>query len=536
MSKMKLFGKLILDSISTSDNLSSTVGEKIFNTEISIKQNNRYSIRDEYVNSSVRKNNNMNSRLYMTSNKDPDRLNLLKTVKNIRESINKNSNNLFQINVGFDDENFRYVYEAKKQLINYRKAKSKRISDKYISLNNFLQDNKHIGINNIILDDLKEENKKLNNRENENKNKIRQGNKDLLENQKSFQNYIRDQNQAYKTIENSLIDINNKSRELLIQKHYHELMKRTIEEEMERILINLEELRESCIFVSKVINSDSGKFEKKIIDKYYRSKLSNPNDKSNLNEITSETIKNYNFCLNQNEEKELKELLNDPNIMMIKFEEIEDVIIRLLDYIQHMKNNEINEKQDRELNMKEMNERLNFYQQDFERINNKYKNEEININNIIKRNKKKQNNYPEYLLKELFNYLLEFENNKNKKSNNPNLQMKDITKKCIKKINEIEHKINNFISDLEKYELEDNKIFSNIISERREYNKDKKYIEQKIKLEEQRQEKGKQSEERLKKSIIQTRKTEAPFRISKKIESNKIIKEDNNEEYDILFY
>ena len=46
-----------------------------------------------------------------------------------------------------------------------------------------------------------------------NKNKIRQGNKDLLENQKSFQNYIRDQNQAYKTIENSLIDINNKSRD-----------------------------------------------------------------------------------------------------------------------------------------------------------------------------------------------------------------------------------------------------------------------------------------------------------------------------------
>ena len=82
MSKMKLFGKLILDSISTFDNLSSTMGEKIFNTEISIKQNNRYSIRDEYLNTSVKKNNDMNSRLYMTSNKDPDRLNLLKTVTN----------------------------------------------------------------------------------------------------------------------------------------------------------------------------------------------------------------------------------------------------------------------------------------------------------------------------------------------------------------------------------------------------------------------------------------------------------------------
>ena len=114
--------------------------------------------------------------------------------------------------------------------------------------------------------------------------------------------------------------------------------------------------------------------------------------------------------------------------------------------------------------------------------------------------------------------------------------MKDMSKICLKKMNNIENKINNYIFNLEKYELEDIKIFSNAISERREYNKDKKYFEQKRKLEEEREEKGRESVERLKKNILQSKKTERPFRILKKIKHEKIIKEDNNEEYDILFY
>ena len=220
--------------------------------------------------------------------------------------------------------------------------------------------------------------------------------------------------------------------------------------------------------------------------------------------------------------------------MMIKFEEVEDGIIRLLDNIHQMKINKIYEQEDMEKNLKEMNERLIFYEKDFESINNFYKIEEENLKNLIQGNKKK-NNYAEDLIKEIFNYLLEFENNNNKK-NKSNLQMKDMSKICLKKMNNIENKINNYIFNLEKYQLEDIKIFSNAISERREYNKDKKYFEQKRKLEEEREEKGRESVERLKKNILQSKKTERPFRILKKIKHEKIIKEDNNEEYDILFY
>ena len=44
------------------------------------------------------------------------------------------------------------------------------------------------------------------------------------------------------------------------------------------------------------------------------------------------------------------------------------------------------------------------------------------------------------------------------------------------------------------------------------------------------------SEERLKKVLIQTRKTEAPFRIVKKVEPVKVIKEEENEDLDYIFY
>ena len=48
--------------------------------------------------------------------------------------------------------------------------------------------------------------------------------------------------------------------------------------------------------------------------------------------------------------------------------------------------------------------------------------------------------------------------------------------------------------------------------------------------------KKKESNERIQKVVIKSRKTEAPFRTFKKIEPKDIIKEDEFEEYDIMFY
>ena len=539
---MKLFGKLVIDSITKINNYHNNIdpNEKIFSTEVSLikpkKENNRYILSEEFMNSNqmIRKRRNkINTRLFKSVNLDSDKFNLLKTVKNIRDSINE-SNDVLNSKIAYDDQNYGIVFDARKQINNYNKRKANRLTNKDGSLSAFLNEQKHIGINNYLIKYLNEENEKLKNLENENKNIISKGELNLLNKNNTFKECINDQNLALKTIAYSYNDLNDKYRELYAEKDKQKLIKKGIDDEMERILLTLEELRQSCKFVTKVINIDYGKFENCIIEKNYKNTL-NPNENPDFSEMTSKVIRDYKFCLKRKkgEEEELFELLDDPNIMIMKFHEIEDRIIRLLEKIEQIQLNIEFEKNEMDNILHEMNERLKFYEIDYKDLQNLVEIEKENIDDIIHTNKKK-NSYAVDLIKEIYNNLLQYETNKNK-VNKP-YHINDITKDCVNKIKNIEIKLNNYISNLEKYELDDENTFINVVTERRLFNKDFKYLEQKRKLEEEREEKKQMSEDRLKKVIIQSRKTEAPFRIVKKVEPVKIIKEEENEDYDYIFY
>ena len=541
-SNMKLFGKLVIDSITKINNYHNNIdpNEKIFTTEVSLikpkKENNRYILSEEFMNSNqmIRKRRNkINTRLFKSVNLDSDKFNLLKTVKNIRDSINE-SNDVLNSKIAYDDQNYGIVFDARKQINNYNKRKANRLTNKDGSLSAFLNEQKHIGINNYLIKYLNEENEKLKNLENENKNIISKGELNLLNKNNTFKECINDQNLALKTIAYSYNDLNDKYRELYAEKDKQKLIKKGIDDEMERILLTLEELRQSCKFVTKVINIDYGKFENCIIEKNYKNTL-NPNENPDFSEMTSKVIRDYKFCLKRKkgEEEELFELLDDPNIMIMKFHEIEDRIIRLLEKIEQLQLNIEFEKNEMDNILHEMNERLKFYEIDYKDLQNLVEIEKENIDDIIHTNKKK-NSYAVDLIKEIYNNLLQYETNKNK-VNKP-YHINDITKDCVNKIKNIEIKLNNYISNLEKYELDDENTFINVVTERRLFNKDFKYLEQKRKLEEEREEKKQMSEDRLKKVIIQSRKTEAPFRIVKKVEPVKIIKEEENEDYDYIFY
>ena len=541
-SNMKLFGKLVIDSIIKINNYHNNINpdEKIFSTEVSLtkpkKENYRYILSEEFMNSNQmmrKRKNKLGTRLYKSVNLDPDRFNLLKTVKNIKDSINESSD-LLHSKIAYDDLNYQIVYDARKQINNYNKRKANRLTNKDGSLNAFLYEQKHIGIDNYIIKNLNEENQKLKNLENENKNIISKGEMNLLNKNNTFKECISDQNLALKTIANSYNELNDKYRELYGEKDREKLIKKGIDDEMERILITLEELRQSCKFVTKVISIDYGKFENPIIEKNYKN-ISNPNEKPDYSEMTSKVIKDYKFCLKRKKEveDELFELLDDPNIMIIKFHEIEDRIIRLIEDIEQISLNSELEKNEMDYILHEMNERLKFYESDYKDIQNLVEIEKENLNDIIHSNKKK-NSYCEELVLDIYNYLSQFETNKNK-LNKPN-HINDITKDCVNKIKNIEIKLNNYISNLENYELEDPNIFLNVVTERKLFNKDFKYLEQKRKLEEEREEKKEMSEDRLRKVIIQSRKTEAPFRIIKKVKPVKVIKEEDNEDYDYIFY
>ena len=317
-----------------------------------------------------KRRNKINTRLFKSVNLDSDKFNLLKTVKNIRDSINE-SNDVLNSKIAYDDQNYGIVFDARKQINNYNKRKANRLTNKDGSLSAFLNEQKHIGINNYLIKYLNEENEKLKNLENENKNIISKGELNLLNKNNTFKECINDQNLALKTIAYSYNDLNDKYRELYAEKDKQKLIKKGIDDEMERILLTLEELRQSCKFVTKVINIDYGKFENCIIEKNYKNTL-NPNENPDFSEMTSKVIRDYKFYLKRKkgEEEELFELLDDPNIMIMKFHEIEDRIIRLLEKIEQIQLNIEFEKNEMDNILHEMNDRLKFYEFDYKDIHN----------------------------------------------------------------------------------------------------------------------------------------------------------------------
>ena len=533
-SKLQTLGRYIIDDSIPDINSFVNPEGKLFSTEISMTAPDNKYIFSKQFRKYPRGRNITSGRLYKSVNIDPDRFNLLNTVKKIRKSIYESSSDIFNQKIAYDEKTFDYVYKPRLQIMEYNERKANRLTNKDGSLRDFLRESKQTGINNYMIKNLQEESQKLNNLGLELDRTIENKEINYCNNNNIFDNCIHEQNEASKTIVDYLINLEDLNRQLANEKEKEKKIKKTIEDEMEGILQDLESLRESCKFVTKVIEIDKNKFNEKIIGKSYKNSL-DPNDKPDFGDLTAKTIENYKFCLerNENEEEELNEQLNDPNIMTLKFTEIEDRIIRLINEIHIMQIEERIKKSEIKTTIHDMNERLVFHEKELEDLKKLCKFEENEINNIERSNIHIKS-CEEDLIKELYLHVLLIQGLPLKI--NPNMKIVDLTKDCIQKIRSKEIKLTNLMFDLEKIESEEPKLFNKILNERKAVNKENKYLEQKNLLEQEREEKKKESNERIQKVVIKSRKTEAPFRTFKKIEPKDIIKEDEFEEYDIMFY
>ena len=106
-------------------------------------------------------------------------------------------------------------------------------------------------------------------------------------------------------------------------------------------------------------------------------------------------------------------------------------------------------------------------------------------------------------------------------------------KYCNLIIKKIENKVNSLLYELDKFEKEDPNTFNEITVARKSKNKENKYYEVKLKLEQELEEKRKKANKRLEKIIIISRKSEIPYYKKKKIkkeikENNKNLEDENN--------
>lgn len=544
--QIKKHKKVILEPLSTFNDLFKKA-ETLYNIEQNYSKTSRNSnsIKSELSLKSITKIPNLKSRniiserLYKSNTFNSDHFNIIKTIKTIKKNTHENfqSNDPFLRNkfrIGFDKKNSKYVFEPGRQIFEYKKRRANILIDRDGSINKFLAENKGIGLNNYIIKYLNNESEKLIKKEEKNDKKIEEGELNNYNNNKNFLNYIHSQNEALKKIENSYYKLGKIYRTLLKEEYLEKINQKTIDDEMEKILNNLEELRIICKFITEITKGDSSKFNNVIIEKENKYLMHLSPEKFDFNKFTTRAIQNYNFCLenNEKEENELNEILKDDKLMEDKFNEVEVKIIKLLDNIQQIQLEHKIMRSDIENNINEINERLNFHEKEYEILKEMYYNELESIKKMP--NSSNKSKFGIELIEEIYNYILECEGKINKINYKLNT---DLLNDCINKIKNQENKINFYLNELEIMEMQDPHIFIEIINTRKNYNKDKKQIEKKKQLDDMINETKEKSENRFNKIIIKSRKTEPPFRRFKKIIKKDIKKEYGyNPEYDMILY
>ena len=464
---------------------------------------------------------------------DPDKFNLNKKIKEIqRES--KTNNILDIINkkntrISFSKENINFVAESSQLLHDIKKQKGEEYNKDENSLSKFLSDNKEISIKNLLIKILKIESEKLVKIEDSKGKEIEIQKKNYIKEINYFNDYINQQKKACKEIESILSDIEKKNKILFEDEKKYKFQIKIIEDEIKKILEEIDNLRICALFVNKVLERDPSKYSKNIFQ--FERKLNGRIDKTKIQKKLNEYIdvikKNYGFVLEDNNNS----ILNEENTFYQKYQDLENNIIHNINENQEILNDIRNIKIKKEIYLKENKERCSMLE-----------NEEKNLKKVYQKELEEYNNVcPLYdtldishLIIKLNNVIMQNDTNIKNNTLRKQMRIRDFAIESIEKLRETELKINSLIELMESFEKENFVLFNSVTNQRKNEVKEIKQQIAKAKLEEIRFEKKLIAERRLERVVVKSRKTEAPFQIVKKnkninIDIEAIRKEENNQ-------
>mgnify|MGYP006873056139 CR=1 FL=1 len=274
-------------------------------------------------------------RLYPKMNKDKNSINILKTIKAIRNDnlmLKRNNNPLLTMKKEINNDNI--AYESKFEN----------------NMNSFIDQNKELCLNNLLIKLIKKKNKNL--KENfEIRNKEVEKFKTTLTNdEKDFETYIIKQKNLYYKTSDLLNQIHIKNYNLIRIFYEMKSKSRILEDEIFKMIEQIESLRIYAKFVTKVLGGNDKLFDgelipdyenitkpdintlvKKVYDKYgnllKKHKLSmTSNTYYTINNIEKNNNEEINSQDETIEEIDL-DLLNDPLFMVRKFKDIEERIL-----------------------------------------------------------------------------------------------------------------------------------------------------------------------------------------------------------------
>ena len=483
--------------------------EKLFKSEVGEDKNNKNKNKEEKSKHFHHKSKSF-SRLYVSN--EENKFNVLKKIQSIKHMTRNNGanelNKNFKTNIAFNKKNINVVFEPRNQILNYKKRNLNKLTDKNGFVSKFIHENKIIGLENYMIKLLKNESQKLKIKLNEDNMKLENKELKLTKNKEEFFSIIEKQNNSFKEIRDSLHKMYKQINKLEQKELSNKIIEKAYNEQILKILENLEEIRNYAKFISEILKRDKGKFDKIILTNQNK----NSSKKIDYRNLTSNAINNYKFSLDRNEEdeKELKEIFNDPNLIISKFIEIQDNVLKIInDNLENEIQNKKNRKEANDL-IKEMKIRHNFLQNESKKLIKLYEKESKDLPITSKFCGIEDIKQVTNLIYEIYYYLCDSDENLLIK--NQSMKIKDIINECNHKLKIKENKISEYIKILDIMERENPKLFFQMVNLRKFDNKEEKLMEQKKLLKKLDEEKKSKSERRFNKIIIKSRKTEAPFK------------------------
>ena len=413
-----------------------------------------------------------------------------------------------------------FINEANKIMRERMKNKGSTINSKSRKKNVVMNDTREICLKNYLIGLLKEKRTDINEKERNITKALRDSENKLDLDYKNFLNFVEGTKRKQKKEEEELQRLKSlhEQKEIIYKREITDYKK--LIEDLERTVKLICLLKSYGSFVHKVLKIKFDFDNVPDIDARER----------NFEEVSNKILNHYDNLKNS----ETINLLDDENFMFIKFNELEEKVVKVL--------------QKKEIIDKEKNYETNSYKEEILELKRRVKDCEIEakqnqnekdqiINSINKLKPQKDNEVNQYL-----DYILEMGNmtgdlnNKNKGKKNI-IDLLNFTKDTLSVLQQKETLINDYIIEIENIEENgDKKLINDIITDRKKFNKREKQMQLKIKQEQNENNKRLKAIERAQRVIIKGRKVPQEYPIIKGKKKQKDDNEENKNDYYAMLY
>lgn len=384
-------------------------------------------------------------------------------VKAIKRKFNKKYNqtedNGMSDYIAYDNRNIDSILDINNIINKYKDNEDWNLKARENSTKEFIVKNKDISVQNVLLKLSNEQKDKMYSDNQKREEDFEKKRSFIEEDEKIFNEIVQEQKYQSRLIEDNLYKLKEKNKVLLyLRENCKEHLRKT-EYEILKKLYEIDELRVYAKFVNYIYGFDTSKYENNIIE------TDNNKKQVETEVLVKNVFQNYKEFLD--DDKEIKNNF-DPDIIYNEIKLTEDRILLSLN-VRDKEFEELNKLIDsNQKSIEYLKERIKDLQNEFDYL----KEEGVIIDNYNSQLNNEENIY--LIAQNLFIYIinaLSGDAKYTKEKINEKYNPFDASKMAIKSqklILEKELFLNNLLEDLDKYQKEDPKTFSQVIDSRKE--------------------------------------------------------------------